>query len=157
MKWGKLELLENKLAKEKKSTRSDWLGLVLLWYDLCLEEKKREVVPRDEEGRGGRALGTWRLNVKLIFGLELSQFGSLSFFSLQFHGNEWIVFWGKKNDKIKCWLRWHVDIRLIHLHFFLSIQSFDEGNTNSPNFFIICGQHKCTEFGNKNKTTEQLN
>jgi len=32
-----------------------------------LEAKKREVVPSEEEGREGRALGTWRLNEHLIF------------------------------------------------------------------------------------------
>lgn len=49
---------------KKQSTDSDWEGLVMF---LCLEAKKREVVPSEEMGRGGRALGTWRLNEHLIF------------------------------------------------------------------------------------------
>ena len=64
-----LKLLGNYLAEEKQFTCNDWEELVLLlWDGLCLEAMKREEeVPRGEEGRWGRALGTWRLSEQLIF------------------------------------------------------------------------------------------
>lgn len=94
---------------------SDW---VLLWNGLCLEAMKREEIPRDdEEGRGGRALGTWRLNEQLIF--WFSEFGFPYPFFPHFSSMEtceWLeldfFLWRKKMINLKdSWLddTWKLD------------------------------------------------